>query len=476
MPSRPPSIYHRQARVEEGPFLILVDDSFIYEDESTGRCVNVYFTNVPEKDRTGNYTRRLLLTICDDHISIFPVVANPTNRQYLHPKYGSLQEIIVTRSEHQPYVLPQTLGELEDLLRNLPKGLETDFRLGLGLKWEYRHLCKAISDLGDVTCLILDGSENCFYEPPKFVIPVKHFLHYQREQQALKRRFRKTERAATQRMARDLLLSRVFGTTYPPSTPYKNDAVSKLLSDSLTMEQLTKRDRHSVIRFITKSVPVIGDTSPAALLKLHADIEIATLESLLKKFDSLFNAGKSESSWQKLFKDYPLILSFAFSVPVMLLYDQPYVGGKAVNGRGGKYADFLFKTASTGNVAIMEIKTPDMPLLEDRPFRGNDVFPISSALSRAISQALAQRHALQSMLPVLKAQDPAASTLHDFGIRCYVVAGRMPIEHNQRKSFELLRNSLFNVSVVTFDELSARLRQILSLLNPIEKNDHDIPF
>jgi hypothetical protein len=53
-----------------------------------------------------------------------------------------------------------------------------------------------------------------------------------------------------------------------------------------------------------------------------------------------------------------------------------------------------------------------------------------------------------------------------------------PAELDRRKSFDLLRNSLSGVAIVTFDELLGRLKEILGVLQPAQRlfTDDDVPF
>ncbi len=61
-----------------------------------------------------------------------------------------------------------------------------------------------------------------------------------------------------------------------------------------------------------------------------------------------------------------------------------------------------------------------------------------------------------------KARAPEA-----YAIQCVVIAGKSPREPNTKKSFELYRNGLAGVLVLTFDELLLKLETLLELLrNP----------
>jgi hypothetical protein len=152
-------------------------------------------------------------------------------------------------------------------------------------------------------------------------------------------------------------------------------------------------------------------------------------------------------------------------------------GGKRLSGRGGKVTDFLCASASTGNLAIVEIKKPTTDLLGGSPYRGDDVFAASTELSGTVAQVLDQRMTLQRELPNLKEQSERYD-IHDYGTRCIIVAGVTPSDRARRKSLELLRNALVGVTLLTFDELLARLEEIHAALSPAAElpTNGEVPF
>ena len=80
-----------------------------------------------------------------------------------------------------------------------------------------------------------------------------------------------------------------------------------------------------------------------------------------------------------------------FSWPCTVVKDQAYVGGKNVSNTRGKIVDFLVKNRITENAVLIEIKTPQTPLL-GREYR-QGVINISEDLSGAILQVLKEGNA-----------------------------------------------------------------------------------
>lgn len=194
------------------------------------------------------------------------------------------------------------------------------------------------------------------------------------------------------------------------------------------------------------------------MLRLKADIEHITLSQLTAKYEEMLAKNLTESVWQQFFKDNAFVLSLAFSYPVMLVQDQAHVGGADIRGIGNKIADFLVANRFTGNLGLFEIKRPSTPLLKEVTYRTN-LFQNSSELSGSIAQVQDQKFQLQKYFTAIK----DASDWHDydvFSIDCIVIIGRNPQDKHQKKSFELSRQSLMDVHVITFDELLEKLKQL----------------
>lgn len=210
------------------------------------------------------------------------------------------------------------------------------------------------------------------------------------------------------------------------------------------------------------------------LLALKADIELVTLKQLIDRYQVMLEKGLSEAVWQSFFMGNPFILSLAFAVPFMLVQGQAYAGGKRLDARGGKYADFLCASISTGNLALIEIKKPKTELLCQTPYRGDDVYGPSLELGGALAQVLDQRVKLQKELPTIK-DNMNRHDIHAFALRCVVIAGTTPQDHHKKKSFELVRNALSDVTIVTYDELATRLAEVYKALLP-PATEQDVPF
>jgi hypothetical protein len=156
-----------------------------------------------------------------------------------------------------------------------------------------------------------------------------------------------------------------------------------------------------------------------------------------------------------------------FSSPVVIVKGKAYVGGKGIENTGGNVLDYLCANELTRNALLIEIKTPLTPLLGSL-YRG-DIHNVSTELAGAVMQISNSKDALLKNCHALKAD--SASKFEAFNPPCVVVAGNTGelTDTLRLKSFELFRNGLKDVSIITYDELFAKIRHIVDLLEGKEK-------
>lgn len=466
MGSLRPSIFNQTYREDGGPFLIIESA----EPEEEG--VDVYFTNISTDLRQPGFPKERLLNVCPDRLTIWPLNVKRDSDDYLSPKYGSLERIIVTRRVVAPYESPTTTEDVETLLEELPDGFDKNFRFGLGLLWEYRFICEEIASLEDVNTLWLHRGDDSRIESPLFMLGDKRFHTLRRELNRISRHHRQDARKEKLLSTYQLLLHSADASRFPEKRiKLRSDALKEMVGGSRGRAILSKHDQQVAVRLVRENVEALIGSESNMLLALKSDIEIVTLKQLIERYREMLIKNLSEDKWQSFFKENPFVLSLAFTVPFMQVQGQAYVGGKLFNGRGGKYTDFLWASMSTGNLAIIEIKKPKTELFCRTPYRGNDVYSPSPDLGGAIAQVLNQRLNLQRNLASIK-EAANRNDIHAFSLRCIIIAGTTPEEHAQKQSFELVRNALADITIVTFNELAIRLEEIYKVLAPpILKND-----
>ena len=166
--------------------------------------------------------------------------------------------------------------------------------------------------------------------------------------------------------------------------------------------------------------------------------------------------------WQTMLAGQSFVLEQIFSLPIVVIQEKAYVGGKSIANSGGHIADFLFKNAITNAVGLVEIKTPKTKLLG--PIYRNGVYNVSSELTGAVQQVLVYRRTLMDERDRLLEDHP---DLESFNPRCVVLighAGKELTDKTKRLAFEQFRLQLTDIEVITYDEMFERTRRLVRIL------------
>jgi hypothetical protein len=143
----------------------------------------------------------------------------------------------------------------------------------------------------------------------------------------------------------------------------------------------------------------------------------------------------------------------------------PYVGGKDMTGAGGQNPDYIGITQ--GNVkfsVIVEIKTPDTPLLRGHSEVRSGTWSLSKELTDAVAQIQANIDQWNVEGARTRQNQPKLVDTHTVTPKRIVVIGSLSeLKDPQSKiyTFERFRRSLSNLEIITFDELLERARYIV---------------
>lgn len=209
---------------------------------------------------------------------------------------------------------------------------------------------------------------------------------------------------------------------------------------------------------------------PNSLRNLNAALGVA----LLRRASLSWRQNKGnpdEEFWQNLLESQPFVFEQVFSLPIVVIHGKAYVGGKTVSNTGGHVADFIFKNAVTNVVGLIEIKTPSTRLLGAEYRSG--VYNLSTELVGAIQQVIAYRQSLIEEGKNLLRDDPL---LDSFSPRCMIVIGNAKNELNdnhKKQAFELFRQQLNGIEILTYDEMYERTMRLVSILEVGVSPDKD---
>lgn len=206
----------------------------------------------------------------------------------------------------------------------------------------------------------------------------------------------------------------------------------------------------------------LGTLDIDSLEQLSAAAGIATL----RKVQAIWEENEDnpdEEFWQQTLHDYSWVISQIFASPVVILGQKVYVGGKSLENQGGKVADFIYQKTLTGNVVLIEIKTPQTTLVGHK-YR-NGVYSIDQSLTGTINQVLFYKDEFLKNFFSLWARDGRTDSV--VNPKCVVIAGSLQNDlSNAEKmaSFEAFRRELRDVELITFDELFNKVGVLLKLL------------
>jgi hypothetical protein len=234
-----------------------------------------------------------------------------------------------------------------------------------------------------------------------------------------------------------------------------------------SLDKLSQNDKNALIGLFHKLSLRNDFFDLKSISSTKQVIESHYLKNCILEYSKLLKQPKDTSSlekkWQKLLREQSWIFSYIFSQPVILHKDEAYVGGKNIDNQNGKFSDFLVKNKLTSNVSFLEIKTHKSKLLDDKPYRGSDVFSVSESLSGCINQVLNQRDNFQKEYYSHSGKSKEKIKLFNSG--CIVLIGCLSdLSEEQQACFEIFRNNSRDVVIITFDELEQRIKTFYDLL------------
>lgn len=412
-----------------------------------------------------------------DRVILHPHNLDAASPRFLLPRYERLRTITL-----DGFAFMMEFNEVEDVeayLTGLPAGFIRDPYHGLGLTYDIRLIVETVEALKVSDLHIIKGAKgDGAIDGASYHAPFALFDAVRRDIGRVHDKALAAARVEKAARLHDKLLTPIDKEAYPAiGHPYRPDAVVQAVGDGLKRGlELSPADAAILVEAAAGMIGEVARSEPAQLLKLTEAVETVTLEAMIAHVRARIRENHGEESWQQFLTTNAFILRLAFGVPVLLFHGQATVGGRSYGGAGDKRSDFLMRAASSGNLSIVEIKTPQTDLLAKREYRGGIHAP-TQELSGAVAQVLDQRWQLQRNNAVLaddfRRQEGSADAPdrgpppETYAVQCVVIAGTSPDNPNEQKSFELYRNGLAGVLVLTFDELLLKLTTLLSILkNP----------
>lgn len=447
------------------------------EDSEDGGTYVYFFLRPEHASATTRVDMTLMLHVFPHRLCIYPF--KPSADQGYLPKYEGLDRICLGPLRSGPYEKPATHDDVAALLDRLPDWLERNPLNGLGFSTQDRFIATAIASLAeDVVVLVGGGDQPPTFEGRVYFITDLYLKQLVKSMRSISSRYQRQARTDRMLFAHNALLTAVDRDRFPPKRrKVSAEAVFEMVKVGRVSTGIPKAAQRGVVNLVADNAAAIAKEAPETLYELAAKIETATLQEMIAKYKEKLSQDLSETKWQSFFEANTFILSMAFAVPTVFVQETPYVHGKRVSGQGGKFSDFLMRGQGTGNVALMEIKAPGTRLLA--PYRSEQQGP-SSELTGAITQVLGQRRRLTTGWSHLKLEDDGTlEGAEAYSPQAIVLIGTLPASRLDKEAFEAFRQVLRDITVLTFDELLARLEylhQALSATSPAANTADSVPF
>lgn len=409
-------------------------------------------------------TGKILLAKADtegDWIETYPLNATRMGHGLFGPKYDGLKTI---RFEKLNLMRSEAWDSAQWALKRLTDGFVVSPEAGLGLDYELISVVDELEAAGVTTLVVRSGPRKGLPTLVSGTLTIARiqFEEVRRGVRTIHRRALARAMDEKHRLAHNALLTAADAARFPEQPPSHEKGAILAAIRAGVETILPAKDQDTALQAVAPLARQVAVRKPAAVQALAREVELVTLEELIRRFETLLAKENAEASWQTFFKTYPFVLRLAFGYPIIAMGDQISVGGGRFDGRGEKIADFAVSAAMSGNLALVEIKTPGTALFGAKPYR-EGVYAPSRDLAGAVTQILDQKYQLQLDF-VGKKVKSRAYELEAYAVQCLVIIGRDPKTDDEKKSLELFRRDLRQVWVLTFDEMLLKLKTILEFL------------
>lgn len=417
-------------------------------------------------------------------LKIHPINTLRAHHDYLSPKYERVRTLTldVALLDDYRFRLPDPyLGDhdgdyqpdFELIFEALPYGFVKDFNYGLGLLKDLKRLVRLIEDETACDEIVFVDGRGAAVDYTEFHLGLARFADIWAEIRRINDRGNRAAGRVKDAFVRNNLSTDLGLIVAEPSLGRhpNSRAIAKAASG---IEELSTVERGALVDAVASESATLAAQSPQKFQQLKRDIELVSLDRLIKTYEDSLSQNKPESYWQSFFDDNAFALQQVFGAPMVSVRSDANVGGRGLSGSGDKIADYLFKNSLTNNVALVEIKKPTTQLLEVREYR-RGVFGPSKELNGAVTQVLDQAYNLTKNLTSLK-DSSQQWDLESYAVSCFVVAGRTPSADDpaRQKSFELYRANSRSVTIVTYDEILERLKLLRGFLTPASPSAEEV--
>ncbi|PYO42414.1 MAG: hypothetical protein DMD33_09465 [Gemmatimonadetes bacterium] len=329
-----------------------------------------------------------------------------------------------------------------------PKGLKNDGSITFG-----KHILETLTaKFGKFRWIITSNGDS---------IVKKYGITQCRTSQGLLRRMGRENWDRSRDIKRDIV-RRFFGIAFPQhfsgptNPPYVPGTVAAMMVPAI-IPRLSGEDKETLSRFVPAYVAAEASGS---VNELKAAAQIQSLEALAVDLEHHIGRTHAESWWQDYVRANILLMQQGY---IKALPKFNVALGET------RFPDFCLVTHDN-YLDILEIKKPDTILLRLDQSRGNYYWDVE--LSKAISQTENYIEHVSNKAAHVRSYllDKKKIDIKAVRPRGIILAGdaRLFEEQKQRDDFRLLSQGIKSITIVTYDELLARLKNYISVLRQYE--------
>ncbi|NEI63865.1 MULTISPECIES: Shedu anti-phage system protein SduA domain-containing protein [Rhizobium] len=393
-------------------------------------------------------------------LTTYPTWLRSNQNNFTKAKYRTIKRISFENQD------PMEVQEGFGLFFDLPTGFRRTPFEGFGVDPRIRYIIDAFDDVSGIVGLTICDDSDISIDGEEVRLPESIYhevrLNINRAHEAAV--------AFANGEKQSYLKNRLLPSVVPGfvGEEYERPAVD--LQDTVRtalVKKGTPRSRNSntsaAVRTVMRSVAELAQDNPVELFQLSERIEVVSLEMLIESMTKEMAKRHKEGFWQAYFLENPFVLKILFGLPVVMYTSQASVGGMGMERTGEKYADYLLEAGMFGNLAIVEIKTTETPLLTKQAYRLPSLYGPSVDLAGGVNQLLDQRLKLIKSI-AQKKEDDGNYHVQAWSTPCILIIGVNPTEPDLQRSFEIYRGSQRDVLVITFDELLIKLKALHEFL------------
>lgn len=345
------------------------------------------------------------------------------------------------------------------------KGVKKSISGGLGFTRDLVPIIKELEDFPRISHIIISKSDYTSIKNDKIIFNIFDLENIFKILRPFNDKQNQEKRKITNNLLSDILPAKFKKNI---SRYITGDLASFIINKDLKNNKISEEDIKNIVEILPEEIK-----EQQIIYKIEEKVELIRLKKAKKDFNKLKvqkNDSKNlEKKWHDFFKENDWIFSYVLLLPVVIYDDEIYVGGKNIKNKNGKVADFLYRNTLSNNACIIEIKTHKTIICNKAPYRGDNVFPLNSKFTGAINQVLIQKDKIlkdyASLLKEEKDKGNADKFFDVFNPKCILVVGSMSdMIKSQQNNFEIFRNSMSNVEIITFDEIEKKLNYFTDLL------------